>query len=186
MRLFLGVDPGDECRRRLASIIALLRSSTSGIRWVRDEKLHVTLAFLGEVDESRVPEIREAAQHVVAHHAPFAAAVSGSGVFPDWRRPRVVWLGLHDDGALSRLGDEINRMSATLGFPPDHPFRAHLTIGRVQGPLSAAQRDELRKALGSLSQAHPFDVSRVILIRSKLSPAGSEYSELASFPLSGA
>ena len=186
MRLFLAIDPGDDCRLRLASVIALVRASTSGVRWVRDGKLHVTLSFLGEVDETRVEAVRAATREVAGRHAPFPASVTGTGVFPDWRRPRVVWLGLRDEGRLTRLGEDLGEVFGGLGFPAEHPFRAHLTIGRITRPLSAQQRDVLRKALASLSEAYPFDATRVILMRSTLGPGGSEYSELASFPLGGA
>jgi 2'-5' RNA ligase len=185
VRLFLAIDPGEECRLRLASAIAIVRSASNGVRWVRDEKLHVTLAFLGEVDESRVDELRAAASDVTARHAPFSAAVTGSGVFPDWRRPRVVWFGIEEGGRMTALGSDINAMCASLGFPLDHPFRAHLTIGRVPHALSSGQRDQLRKALETLTGKHPFDVTRVILMRSKLAQSGSEYSEIGSFPLGG-
>ena len=185
MRLFLAIDPGDECRRRLASAIAIVRSATNGVRWVRDGKLHITLAFLGEVDDARVDEVREATREVAERHTRFAAAITGSGVFPDWRRPRVVWFGIQDGGAMTELGNDINAMCTSLGVPPDHPFRAHLTIGRVPHPMSSGQRDQLRTALAGLSEAHPFDVTRVILMRSKLAPSGSEYSEVGSFPLGG-
>ena len=185
VRLFLAIDPGEECRRRLASAIAIVRSATNGVRWTRDEKLHVTLAFLGDVGDARVDDVRAATSNVTARHAPFPAAVSGSGVFPNWSRPRVVWFGIQDAGRMTELGNDINAMCASLGFPPDHPFRAHLTIGRVPHPMSSGQRDQLRKALGTLSEAHPFDVTRVILMRSKLAQSGSEYSEVGSFPLGG-
>jgi RNA 2',3'-cyclic 3'-phosphodiesterase len=185
VRLFLAIDPGDECRQRLASVVALVRAATTGVRWVRDGKLHVTLAFLGEVDEGRVDAIREAMTHVARRHAAFEVAVAGSGVFPDWRRPRVVWLGFQETGALMQLGNDVNAMCKALGFPQDHPFRAHLTIGRIPHGLSAEQRDGLRSALAALTVTHPFVVTRVELMRSKLAPSGSEYSEIASFPLGG-
>jgi 2'-5' RNA ligase len=185
VRLFLAIDPGEECRQRLASVIAIVRSATNGVRWVRDGKLHVTLAFLGEVNESRVEDVRTATSAVARRHAPFQAAIAGSGVFPDWRKPRVVWFGIEDAGGMQQLGEDINAMSTSLGFPLDHPFRAHLTIGRVSHPLSSDQRDRLRSALSALSEVHPFDVTRVILMRSTLSSSGSEYSEVGSFPLGG-
>ena len=185
MRLFLAIDPGDGCRRHVAGIVQTVRASTSGIRWVRDEKLHITLSFLGEVDESRVDEISAAARDVAVRHSPFSVSVEGSGVFPDWRKLRVVWLGLRDSGALVQLGKDISAMCVGLGFPRDRPFRAHLTIGRLTGPLSAEQKVSLRQALKVPAAAYPFDVTRVVLMRSTLSGGGSTYSELGSFPLGG-
>jgi 2'-5' RNA ligase len=186
VRLFLAIDPGDDCRHRLASVVALMRATSNGVRWVRDGNLHVTLSFLGEVADARVEEITGAMQQLSLRHRPFAAAVAGSGVFPDWRRPRIVWLGLRDTGGLTELGTDVGRMCTTLGFPPDHAFRAHVTIGRITRPLSVTQRDELKRALNTLSEVYPFDVTRVALMRSTVGPGGSEYSEVASFPLGGA
>jgi 2'-5' RNA ligase len=186
VRLFLALDLGDECRRQIADMVDTIRASTGGIRWVRDEKLHITMSFLGEVDESRIPEISVAVGPLVARREPFTVTVTGSGVFPDWRRVRVVWFGLRDGGGLAGLGEDMRAMRATLGFPPDRPFRAHLTIGRSTGPLSAEQKTSLSKVLATFKAAYPFDVTRVVLMRSAPSRAGSEYTELASFPLRGA
>ena len=186
MRLFLAIDPGDECRRHVAGIVDAIRAGTTGIRWLREGNFHLTLSFLGDVDESRIPEISTAARDVVARHSPFSGSIAGAGVFPDWRKLRVVWFGLRDAGALAELGKDIGAMSAALGFP-QRPFRAHLTIGRTTGPLSAEQKVSLSKALALHKEAsYQFDVSRVLLMQSTLSRAGSEYSELGSFPLGGA
>ena len=185
MRLFLAIDPGDGFRRQIAGTVETIRASTSGIRWVRDTKLHVTLSFLGEVDESRVPLISAVMSDVAPRHAPFTVNVQGAGVFPDWRRLRVVWFGLQDGGQLARLVEDVRQVRGVLGLPPDRPFRAHLTLGRSTGPLSAEQKASLSKALAPFKGSYPFDVSRVILMRSSPSATGSEYTELASFPLGG-
>jgi 2'-5' RNA ligase len=169
----------------VAGTVESVRATTSGIRWVGEGHLHLTMAFLGEVDASRVAEIGVATEATLLRHPPFAAMITGIGVFPDWRKIRVVWLGLRDAGGLVRLGDDLGKTCATLGFP-QRPFRAHLTIGRSTGPLSAEQKVNLSKALaGHKHETYPFDVSRVLLMQSVLSPSGSKYSVLASFPLGG-
>lgn len=186
MRLFLAIDPGEDCRQRLAGVIAAIRASAGGgIRWVRDGQLHVTLAFLGEVvDESRITAVDRAMREVAHRHVAFGASVSGrGGVFPDWRRPSVVWLGLDDGGALRALGEDVGRACAASGFPPDRAFRAHLTIGRIPRPLRPGDRDALRVALETMTGSHPFPVDRVRLMRSELTASGSRYSEVASYPL---
>ncbi len=185
VRLFLAIDPGDGFRRQVLDNIETIRASSSGIRWVRDEKLHVTLSFLGETDEARIPEISDVAIRAAQQHAPFTVAVQGAGVFPDWRRLRVVWFGLRDHGQLAALAQDLREVRTVLALPPDRPFRAHLTIGRATGPLSAEQKRSLSQALAPFKGSYPFDVSRVTLMRSTLSRAGSDYSEIASFPLRG-
>jgi 2'-5' RNA ligase len=183
VRLFLAIDPGEECRHHIAGIVDAIRASTSGIRWVRESNFHLTLAFLGDVDETRLPEISAAAANVTAHVAPFSASIGDAGVFPDWRRIRIVWLGLRDSGPLMQLGSEMGDACGALGFP-QRPFRAHLTIGRTTGPLSAEQKTRLSQALAPRrGTSYPFHVSRVLLMHSTLSSAGSQYTELATFPL---
>jgi RNA 2',3'-cyclic 3'-phosphodiesterase len=183
VRVFLAVDPGDACRHSIAGVVDSLRTTTSGVRWIREANLHLTMAFLGEVDESRLPEIFAATATVARRHGPFSATISGSGAFPDWHRVRVVWLGLRDAGSMVLLGSDLGEMCTRLGFP-QRPFRAHLTLGRTTGPLSAEQKVTLRKALAlHKTAAYQFAVSRVLVMKSALSPAGSVYSELASFPL---
>ena len=140
MRLFLAIDPGEECRRRLASVVAAVRASSSGVRWVRDGKLHVTLAWFGVVAVARGAVVRVGAHRGGAGFPAFPATVAGGGVFRGWRRPRVVWLGLGDNNHMMELGNEIGLMATTLGFAPDHSFRAHLTIGRIPRPLSTGAK----------------------------------------------
>jgi 2'-5' RNA ligase len=185
LRLFLAIDPGDGFRRQIGTTIEAIRSSTSGIRWVRDEKLHVTLSFFGEIGEERIARISEVATEVSHRHAPFTVSVQGAGVFPDWRRLRVVWFGLRDAGQLAALAQDLRPVREGLGLPPDRPFRAHLTIGRATGPLSAEQKASVSRALAPFKGSYPFDVLRVLLMRSTPSRTGSDYSEIASFPLRG-
>ena len=185
MRLFFAIDPGSECRRSIATFIDELRGTTTRIRWVNENKLHITLAFLGDVIESQLPQLNESARNFVSRSSKFSAQIQGGGVFPDWRRPRVVWLALRDGDDLQRLGNDVVSMCAGLGFPSDHPFRAHLTIGRVTDRLAEPEREPLRAKLETAT-THHFDVTRVLLMRSVLGRAGSVYSELASFPLGGA
>ena len=186
MRLFLAIDPGDGFRRQIGATIESIRASTTGIRWVRDEKLHVTLSFFGEIGDDRVPHICEVAREIARQHNPFTLSVQGAGVFPDWRRLRVVWFGLRDAGQLAALAQDLRTVRSELGLGPDRPFRAHLTIGRATGPVSAEQKTSLSQALAPFKGAYPFDVSRVILMRSTPTRTGSEYTEVESFPLRGA
>jgi 2'-5' RNA ligase len=183
MRLFLAIEPDENVRGQVGELIDTLRSQTPGVRWTPREKLHLTLAFFGDVHESRVAELTARAAEVVYRHRAFDVTLAGAGVFPGWRKPRVVWLGIQDAGALESLARDVAHFSDDLGFPRDHPFAAHLTIGRISKPLPAGVQNTLKKALLSWDAQHPFEVSRVILMQSALRPSGSEYILLAAFPL---
>jgi 2'-5' RNA ligase len=184
VRLFLAIDPVKECRRSIATFIEECRGLTASIRWVNEEKLHITLAFLGDVHEAQLSALTESIRRTTHTHSTFTVRVDGGGAFPNWRRPRVVWLGLRDGDALQRLGDDIVDTCAALGFPSDHPFRPHLTIGRLKNRLTTAEQEPLRSRLTAV-KTHHFAVTRVMLMRSDLGRGGSVYTELASFPLNG-
>jgi 2'-5' RNA ligase len=186
MRLFLAIEPDENVRGRVGALIDTLRSQSPGVRWTPPGKLHLTLAFFGTIDEPRVADLTVRAGPCISRHMAFSVTLAGAGVFPSWRKPRVVWLGMQESGALQALARDVARLSDDLGFSRDNPFTAHLTIGRISRPLPAGARNALRKALLSWDARYPFDVSRVILMQSALKPSGSVYIPLASFPLGAA
>jgi len=172
----------DDVRQRLATEIERLRPHASDMAWVAPANLHVTLKFLGQVDEARVPALADALRARVAGHRVFDAAVRGLGAFPSPTRPRVLWAGLEDDaGALAALAETIDACCAGLGFPREtRAFAAHVTLGRVREPR---RQPALGEALARPADVGRVRVERVSLMRSELSPRGARYSELAAAPL---
>lgn len=183
MRSFLAVTPDAAARERLMGAIARLRGEVGSVRWVREPHLHITLAFLGDVDEARLSSVIEAVRPVVAATTAFRLQVSGGGAFPDWARPRVVWLAFQDWEALAGLGSAVRTACAGAGSTPDGRFTPHLTIGRVMRPLPAVQRDRLREAVSAAQVPHPFEVSRVEVLHSVLAPGGPQHAVVAALPL---
>jgi len=185
VRLFIAVSPDQACRARLAQDLAPLLAEP-GVRWVRPEQLHITLAFLGEVDAARREGIVAAVTPVVARHRAFEGRLAGSGAFPNWQRPRVIWLGFNPPEALLALGTDVQRTCAAIGFPMDRAFRPHLTIGRMQSVPAAAARAHVRDAVARIGGPYPFPVSRVELVHSVLGSGGSRHTVIHEFPLGGA
>jgi len=172
----------DDLRQRLATAIDRLRPHAADVAWVAPANLHVTLKFLGQVDEARAPAVADALRTASARHRAFDVAVRGLGAFPSPTRPRVLWAGLEDDaGALAVLAEAIDACCGELGFPREtRPFAAHVTLGRVREPT---RRPQLGEALARPVDFGRFAVARVSLMRSELSPRGARYSELAAAPL---
>jgi 2'-5' RNA ligase len=186
VRAFVAVEISDAVRQRLADEQARLGKSRARVSWVAPEKIHLTLAFLGDVLPEQAQTIGPALDGVGAQTAPLSYTVAGLGYFGSNRSPRVVWAGI-TKGA-DRLGVLQQRVGAALralGFALEsRPFRPHLTLGRVRSSREAA---ELAALIDSASDAPcgVVPVDRVLLMRSELRPQGAVYSVLHVSPLAG-
>lgn len=172
----------DEVRQRLAAAVERLRPHAAGVAWVAPANLHVTLKFLGEVDEGRVPSVAAALAAAAGAHGAFDVSVRGLGAFPSPERPRVLWAGLEDDaGRLGALAGGVDAACAALGFPREtRAFASHVTLGRAR---EGRRQPALADALARGGEFGRVRVERVALMQSELSPRGSRYSELALCPL---
>jgi 2'-5' RNA ligase len=157
------------------------------VRWTAPESVHLTLQFLGDVAPGDIASITDALRGVCATRSPFELALEGLGVFPNPRRPRVVWVGIVEaSGALNALQGAVADVLAPLGFPPeDRPFAPHLTVGRVAREAAGADLARLgevvtRSAVGRLGS---MQVGAVNLMKSDLRPTGAVYTPQAVLPL---
>lgn len=185
MRLFVAADISAAVRRGIANIAAELGrqcrvvGAGDNIRWIAETNLHVTLKFLGEVDEARTQAIRETlADPLVV--APFEVSFRGVGAFPPNGPLRIVWIGAAQGGdSLRQVYDAVERRLGPFGFAPeDRPFRAHVTIGRFRRPErrhAAAVRRILQETAAG---ADACRIDHVTLYESRLGPGGSEYVAL--------
>ena len=168
-------------RQGLWDAIGPLRERGLPITWVRPDGIHLTLKFLGDVDEAREPALR-AALTQAAGGGPGGEArgvtvhIEGFGVFPDFRRPRLVWAGVAPDPALELLQHRVEQVFAPLGFPTEaRAFRPHVTLGRAG--REARQRDftGLEDALATLAFAETAVVRDLDLMQSTLQSGGAVY-----------
>lgn len=181
LRAFLTVQISPEIHARLVSLKDELARSGADVRWVRETGLHATVIFLGSIEAPTLEQIHQQLAVALRSLRPFDVRVSGLGVFPNLRRPRVVWAGLHSP-KLPALARETGAVTARFGFPPEErPFEAHITLGRVKSPrgwprleksLEAHWQDELGRCM----------VSELTAYRSDLRPDGAVYTKLWSIP----
>jgi 2'-5' RNA ligase len=179
LRLFVALEPPGAVRRRVESVAAEIRRlagrAADEVKWVRGENLHLTLQFLGNVPEARLPDLAAALGEAARASRPLHLEVRGAGGFPNARRPRVVWAGLEGDlGPLADLVRDLGQRLAPLGFPPeDRPWSPHLTLGRARGGGAAG----LAGALSAVREAEGggWRASELLLFRSQLSPDGPRY-----------
>jgi 2'-5' RNA ligase len=187
IRAFLAIDPPEEILDAIGRIQGRLQRVIRGeLRWVRPEAIHLTLKFFGDISEEAVADIAAVVEKAAARAAPFLLAIGGVGVFPDQRRPRVLWLGMDGDvPRLLRLQQELEAGLGMVGFPAEErPFRPHLTLARIK---SSKGLNGLAQALekGEEQKAGEFRASGIGLIRSELTPRGAVYTRLKWFPFAG-
>jgi RNA 2',3'-cyclic 3'-phosphodiesterase len=187
VRLFLAVDVDEQARAALAKEQDRLRSLSqegSPIRWVRSEHLHMTLVFLGEVEQARVDDVIAAIGRPV-DRPPIALTFAGLGVFPPHGGPRALWIGLTaGEAPLRELQQTMADRVAALSIPLERrPFTPHLTLGRWK-MSRPSDRSRLVQAFHDRVVARTL-VDRATLYASRLSSAGPTYTELARATLCG-
>lgn len=195
MRLFVAVDLPEETKRAIAGeqrrIAAALVRTRDSLKLVKPEQLHLTLLFLGEVQEARVPPVIEA-MNAAVDLPTFDIAFGGAGVFPPRGAPRVLWIGVTEGAAaLISLQTEIAERIRVLGIAfDDRPFQPHLTVGRWRESRSnRLAHGRLRREGGALQESGAVAGARVTcatLYQSRLSPSGPAYMALAHATLTQA
>lgn len=187
LRLFVAVELPDEMRETVVERMESLRRrlGSNALRWVRPEGIHITLAFLGSVAESRVPQLVDALRSAVAGVRPFDLMPADVGSFGGRARLRVVWIGVGgQEQALASLAKRVQDALAPLGFEPEsRPFNAHLTLARVRDDASREERERIHDAIArdEKARAQPSRVDHVALMRSTLKPGGAEYAAVERF-----
>lgn len=173
MRLFIALNLPEEVQQALWAAVAPLRDLGLPVKWVRPEGIHLTLKFLGEVPEAREGEFVAALGRAAVGARALALALGGFGVFPDFRRPRVLWVGVAPDPALELLQDRVEREFAPLGFPTEaQTFRPHLTLGRAARDFRSGG---LEQSVGALRFDETVLVTSVDLMQSTLQSGGAVY-----------
>lgn len=184
IRSFVAIQLSREIRQELseASKALVAQTGSNAVRWVKPERMHLTLKFLGDTDVDLIPAIKMALDGAAAAHSSFELTLGELGCFPNCRRPRVIWVGLKGDTPqLNALQSQLDAAAAQLGWKSeDRPFRAHLTLGRVK---------DSRKLQGidwgvDLAPA-AMSVTSIDLVESQLRPAGPIYTVLHSSQLAG-
>jgi 2'-5' RNA ligase len=182
-RLFIAIDPAPEVAARAGRIAARLRDAGLEAAWGNPAQLHLTLCFLGdEVDDADLHRICVAMDEAAATVPAFRASFGGVGVFPDLRRPRVVWLGVGAGAAeLGALHDALAERLEPLGIPPEaRGFRPHLTLARFRSGRSGASAAGYAAALDACADVEGGEtaITKACLYESRLAPTGAEYDRL--------
>ena len=186
MRCFISIPISKENKEKIKEIQNKLQELHVHVSWTRPESLHLTLKFLGNIEGEMVEAIKGHLDRIVPEFPPFDVYLRGTGVFPDKKRPRIIWIGIKEDGQiLSNLYRRIEEAMVKLGFPREgRGFTPHITIGRIRSKEGMGKLIEYVQKEKDIDLGE-FRITRVQLMKSQLNPKGAVYTELYSVSLKG-
>lgn len=179
MRLFIAVEIPPEIRKKLASLCGKIGDEAAKIKWVEEENIHMTLKFLGEVDEGKAEGIKETLASVKM--APVSCAVKGFGTFPNDNYIKVIWAGVVPEEPFIKLHEQVDKALEPIGFSGDKKFSPHITIGRVR---FVGDKEKLRESIRKLEDADAggdFMTKGFVLKKSTLTEKGPVYEDVMVF-----
>ena len=173
MRVFVAVEISND--RILKNIETFQKNVQIDAKPTKIDQIHFTLKFLGEIDESKCEQVKNTIKKI--SFSSFDLSLKGIGGFPNLKNPRVIWIGIDENGVkkLTALANEIGMKLTSLGYENDKKFKPHLTIFRVKkkiDDISVMMKDYQTIEFGAQT------VSKIKVKKSVLSPKGSEYSDL--------
>ena len=184
MRCFIAIELPPAVKSALGSLLEELKKSPADIRWVNPNNIHLTLKFLGNVNEKNIPGVINIMDAACKQYQPLTLELKGLGIFPDINRPRILWIGAEGNSVLKGLQRDIEYGMAKIGFErEDRKFTAHLTLGRFRSLRGKEDILEKIKLRGNVSLG-AINVSSISLMKSDLSPEGSRYARIAEVFLS--
>ncbi len=182
MRLFLAINLEPPTRRLVYQEAAGLRAAAPTLAWVPEERLHLTLRFLGEQPEDARDRVALAMDKVAGRHSWFSTALREFGGFPNLRRPRVVWIGMEHDPRLEMLHHDVEVACEGLGYPLEgRPFRPHVTLARAKAPIGRETAGALQNAAAAATDAaFETTIRSIDLVHSRLLREGARHELLHS------
>jgi len=183
IRTFICIPLPKEIIIQLRDYQIFLKTFGRGVRWVRPAGMHITLKFIGDIEESQVEEIEDKIKIVAKDFSPFDVTIKGTGAFPYLERPKVFWLGIEEPThSLEKMHDQVQMELAKIGYPrEERSFSPHLTMGRVKFS------DKTIPKIASALERKPieecsFTANEIVLMKSDLESTGAIYTPISAFP----
>ncbi len=185
IRSFIAIPLAADVNRNSTRMLQRLRQSNDGIKWVPTDNLHLTLKFLGDVDNTEVPNVCKVIHEVCSHHQPFHLDFGGTGGFPSLDRPRILYAGIVDaSGTLRKIVSQLETSLAQLGFKQEpRDYVPHMTLGRTRSTSRLANSDVVeRLAAEQDTKLGGMLVSSLQLVASFLDKSGPTYQIMDTIP----
>ena len=192
MRTFIALELSNPIKHELSRLQQELTKSNADVKWVKPENIHLTLKFLGNIDETKLEQIKHILDGISSEEKPFEIHLSELGAFPNLNRPRVLWVGL-DKGSseTKQIAAALETELQKIGFPKEErPFSAHLTLGRVKSgknrdcphgyPSKGTEKNRDCPPLYPSKWTVPIfqQITHITLFQSELTPRGPIYTSL--------
>lgn len=186
IRCFIAADLPDAVRTELAALIASLKKHGTGFKWVASQNLHLTLRFLGYLNEQKVGEVVALLKALCSSAAPFQMSLAGLGAFPDLKHPHVVWVGVQKGReAIESLAAKLEACLLERGFDQaENPFSARLTLGRIKAAKNSKEFIEELSGVSYVS-SHENLLEHLAFYRSILTAEGPRYELIEKIWLKG-
>ncbi len=178
IRTFIAIDTPEPIKDKIFEVQNLLRESHAEVRWESRDKFHITVKFLGGVEESILGDITQKLSTALTPFKPFQLVYDELGCFPNIRSPRVIWVGCeNEDGTLLKIFQTIEDIVVPFGFEKEsRRFHAHITLGRVKSPKRI--QDLIRTIQSTTFDRQTTECRELHLVKSDLRPTGSVYTLL--------
>jgi len=188
LRTFIAVDFPIEIKAKIEEITTYFRTQlpSNVIKWVDANNMHLTLKFMGETTANQLEPIKRAMQQVVTTFPIFEIAIENLGMYPNAKKPRVIWLGISGEENLISLHKKLDLALKEIGIQPERrPFSPHLTVGRVRRSVDPESVIIVGKTLSEfkVSTLGRVKINELIYYQSELTPQGPNYTILQSTPL---
>jgi RNA 2',3'-cyclic 3'-phosphodiesterase len=185
-RTFVAVELSAAIHQALNDIMLTYKHySLQAVHWVPVKNIHLTLRFLGDTTPQQIETVKQSTRVLAQQYSPFEINVEGSGVFPNFKHPRVIWVATKSPDSLFQLQAAIENNCRQIGFASEtRPFSPHLTLGRVSPNAGNQEIEKLIKTLSEVKVGHlgQCKIERITFFKSDLNPSGAVYSPLAYFP----
>lgn len=178
VRIFLSIPIEGDVKNKLIEMKQILNAASLPIKYVEDENLHINLKFIGETSSEKIDMLKDCFSKYSQQFSSFSLEIKKMGLFPDPRRPRVIWAGITPEKALFKLQQQIEDDCASIGLEKEkRRYKPHITLGRVK---SAKNKDQLLQLANSFENKFfgTLSVNTFHIVKSVLTPSGPQYSSL--------
>ncbi|MFC1666716.1 RNA 2',3'-cyclic phosphodiesterase [Candidatus Omnitrophota bacterium] len=178
IRAFIAVEIDPPNKQKLSELISKLKRSNADIKWATENQMHLTLKFLGNIQENKIRDISLVLKSITDNVSEFYIRLSAIGTFPNMKRPRVIWMGIDNSRPLKALSNKIETELEKIGTQRENrEYKAHFTLGRVRTSKNIPGLMKLLNEVDFCSQDE-IKIDKIILFQSTLTPKGAIYTPL--------